>query len=399
VGKDQSLPDAFAGSPYSYTLSTLNGAGPAVFAADTFNPLPPGLILSSNGLISGIPTVAGFFSLNFTINDGTDTVFTGIGLNIGAVQITNPGMLPNATVGSAYSVTLTGTGGALPYTFSAFLPAGLSLDASTGVISGTVAAGSASGRFNFYANLTDGNGASYSKAMAIDTLNPPVTTGYLTPYGGLWDDCTIGLGCSRGASLFAGGTAPFTWTVTGLPPGMATRTGSGVTASYIWPGDLELWGTPTVVGLYSVSLTVTDANLLSTTQIFPLRVSALIVDGADFLPSGTRGTPYSKTLRLLGGAGPYSVTLLPTSTMPAGLSLSGLVVGGTPTENGFNFSAMLSFSDSAGNSLRVQNSFAIDPTVVNINNAGSLGAFQLNAPFSCVPSMFDNLGVEVPFTT
>ncbi|MCC6572437.1 MAG: putative Ig domain-containing protein [Planctomycetes bacterium] len=51
--------------------------------------------------------------------------------------ITNPS-LPQGTIGFAYNVQMHGAGGVLPYTWSAVgLPAGLSIDADTGVVSGT----------------------------------------------------------------------------------------------------------------------------------------------------------------------------------------------------------------------------------------------------------------------
>ena len=58
----------------------------------------------------------------------------------GALTPLWPDPLPNGTVGTAYSYTLTAVGGKPPYTFliaSGSLPAGLSLNSSTGVISGT----------------------------------------------------------------------------------------------------------------------------------------------------------------------------------------------------------------------------------------------------------------------
>ena len=68
------------------------------------------------------------------------------------------------------------------------------------------------------------------------------------------------MGCTRAIGVGGGGTAPFTWKASGLPPGMSFRTGSGATLAYVSPGDLELWGTSTAVGTYHVTVDVTDAN-------------------------------------------------------------------------------------------------------------------------------------------
>jgi hypothetical protein len=72
---------------------------------------------------------------------GKDLTIIGQGTGrIGALPsiIVTPATLPMGTVGQAYSATLVASGGAGPYTWSASgLPAGLSIGASTGVISGT----------------------------------------------------------------------------------------------------------------------------------------------------------------------------------------------------------------------------------------------------------------------
>ena len=373
-----SLPDAFVGSAYSYTLTPLNNAG-----AVTFTPtggVPAGMTLNGSGLLSGTPSTAGAYNITFSINDTVDTIFGSVGLKVSAVQITTPGLLPNATFGNSYSVPITASGGAAPYTFSSGgLPQGLSLNSSTGLLSGTVTGGQ--GRRTIPFTVMDSNNISYTKNMAIDILHPTVTAGYLQPYGN-FDGCSIGISCSRGVSVWNGGTEPFNFAVTGLPPGMDFRTGSGTTSPYISAGDLELWGTPTAVGTYNVQITVTDANGITTTQMFPLKVSVLFVDGADYLPAGTRGTAYSKTLRVLGGTAPYSVTQLPGSILPSGLSLAGMLVSGTPTENGF-FNGELEFSDSSSNSLQITSYFNINPTSnVNINNGPNLGTIVLNTFYS-----------------
>lgn len=392
------LPDAFVGSAYSYTITPLNNAG-----AVTFTPtggVPAGMTLSGTGVLSGTPSTAGSYSITFSLNDTADTIYGRVGLKVSAVQITTPGLLPNVTVGNSYSVSIAASGGTPPYTFSSGgLPQGLSLNSSTGLLSGTVIGGQ--GRRTIPFTVTDNNNVSYTKNMALDILHPTVTAGYLQPYGN-FDDCTIGISCSRGVSIWNGGTEPFNFAVTGLPPGMSFRTGSGITSPSIWAGDLELWGTPTAIGTYNVQITVTDVNGVSTIETFPLKVSVLFMDGADYLPAGTRGVAYSKTLRVLGGTGPYSVILLPASNMPAGLSLTGMVVSGTPGENGF-FNGELGFSDSASNSLQITSYFSINPTSnVNINNGPNLGTITVNSSYTnqlsacCVATVWNQIGGALP---
>jgi hypothetical protein len=82
--------------------------------------------------------------------------------------------LPGATVGTPYAATLTGAGGAPPYTWaiaSGTPPAGLSLDASTGTISGTP---TTSGTATFTVSLTDSSAPAQvlSRSLSI-AVSPP----------------------------------------------------------------------------------------------------------------------------------------------------------------------------------------------------------------------------------
>jgi len=83
--------------------------------------------------------------------------------------------LPNANIGSAYSKTLTATGGVTPYSnwqvSSGSLPPGLSLAASTGVISGTP---TALGTSSFSVTVADGTGTVTAPvALSLTVVNPP----------------------------------------------------------------------------------------------------------------------------------------------------------------------------------------------------------------------------------
>ncbi|TAE45501.1 MAG: BspA family leucine-rich repeat surface protein, partial [Cytophagales bacterium] len=80
------------------------------------------------------------------------------------------GILPNAIVGTPYSQTITVSGGTAPYTYTqgGALPTGLSLNNTTGVISGTPIT---SGSFNFDITATDANGCTgtrnYSSVLIV----------------------------------------------------------------------------------------------------------------------------------------------------------------------------------------------------------------------------------------
>jgi PKD repeat protein len=127
--------------------------------------LPAGLsINSSSGLISGTPTTAGTSSVTVTVTDGTGASGTAsFSWTINAVQnvvtVTNPGA-QTGTVGTAASLQIHATDSASKQTltYSATgLPAGLSINSSSGLISGTPTAAASS---NVTVKATDGTGAS-----------------------------------------------------------------------------------------------------------------------------------------------------------------------------------------------------------------------------------------------
>jgi hypothetical protein len=91
-------------------------------------------------------------------------------LKTGATPSITTSSLPAGTVSSAYSQTLAATGGASPYTWSissGSLPAGLSLAAATGVISGTP---TAAGTATVTVKVTDSasNTATASLSITVD---------------------------------------------------------------------------------------------------------------------------------------------------------------------------------------------------------------------------------------
>src|ERR1019366_2869170 len=89
----------------------------------------------------GTPTTAGAYSFTVRASEANSVTATQAysGTIAAAIAITTA-TLPTPLVGTAYSQTVTTSGGTAPITFSisaGSLPAGLSLNTSAGVISGT----------------------------------------------------------------------------------------------------------------------------------------------------------------------------------------------------------------------------------------------------------------------
>jgi len=153
------LPQGQVGISYNATL-TATGTPP--YSWGTPIGLPPGLSFTpagNTGTISGIPTAAGTFPFSITVTDGTpgSTVFTNpiIVTQTPITFLTTT--LPDATEDSSYSEEVEVTGGTSPYTWtivSGSLPSGLTLRASTGVISGTPDEDTA-GTHSFIVKVTD----------------------------------------------------------------------------------------------------------------------------------------------------------------------------------------------------------------------------------------------------
>ena len=165
-----SLPSAQVGVPYSQTLQASGGTTPYSWSISAGS-LPAGLTLTSAGVISGSPTAAG--TANFTVavtdaNSSSDTQALSLTVAAAPLVITTTS-LADGQVGIAYSQTLQASGGTPPYTWSisaGSLPPGLTLNASTGVISGTP---TSSGTFSFTVKVTDSEKPvqSATKALSI----------------------------------------------------------------------------------------------------------------------------------------------------------------------------------------------------------------------------------------
>jgi hypothetical protein len=320
------LGNATAGTVYTTTLSQTGGVGAATFAV-TAGALPAGLTLSSAGVLSGTPTVVGTF--NFTVTATDANLCTGsraYSLVVDCPVITvNPATLPGATVGTAYSQSVSSAGGIGASTFAVTagaLPTGLLLNGTSGAITGTP---TAAGTYDFTITATDVNGCTGSRAYTVVATCPPITLSPATLPGG-----TTGIAYSQILSG-AGATAPYTFAVTGgaLPAGLALNGTTG-----------EIAGIPTAAGTYNFTVTATDANGCTGTQAYTVGiVCPTITVTPGTIPGGTVGTAYAQTVVGAGGGGTY-LYVVTGGALPDGLTLNGAsgAITGTPTVAGlFDF--------------------------------------------------------------
>lgn len=314
------LPNGAVGSVYSQTFSASGGTGSFSFTV-TGGALPTGLTLnSSTGVLSGTPATAGTFNFSVTATDsGQNSATLSYALTIlNAISLT-PASLMNGTIGANYSQAIAAAGGTGSFTFAVTggsLPAGLSLDANSGVLSGTPTSAGAS-TFTVTATDTAQNSASRSYTVTVlsaVTLSPPVL-----PNG------TVGAPYSQTFSA-SGGTGSFTFSISSgtLPPGLNLNAGTGV-----------LSGTPSAIGTSTFTVTATDSTQNSASRSYSVSVFAAITLSPAALPNGTVGSAYSQTVSAAGGTGSFTFAVT-VGALPAGLTLntgSGLI-SGTPTTAG-----------------------------------------------------------------
>ncbi|WP_369834708.1 autotransporter domain-containing protein [Cronobacter dublinensis] len=292
------LPSATTGSAWSQTLSATGGSAPYTWTA---HGLPAGISLNpATGALSGTPTTAGSFTFSVTAKEaGNVSATASYTLVVGAVTpgvtlTVTPasGALPPATTGSAWSQTLSATGGSAPYTWTAHgLPAGISLNAATGALSGTP---TSAGSFTFSVTVKEaGNvSATTSYTLVVGAVTPGVTLA-VAPAAGALPAATTGSAWSQTFAV-SGGTAPYRWQLSGALP-------AGLTFS-----DGSLKGTPTTAGSSAFTLTATDANGVAVQAAYTLQIKAAAAQAADQSASLSAGRVTRVSLTRGASGGPFT---------------------------------------------------------------------------------------------
>ena len=165
-----SLANGSVGAGYSATLAATGGTPPYAWSV-IFGSLPAGLSLASTGQITGTPTTPGTASFTMQVTDSQGMPATAsraltLLVNPAALSVVTAS-LPNGAVGSGYSAPLGATGGVAPYSWSVSagsLPAGLSLNGGSGVISGTPTSATPA---SFIVRVTDSQGVAATASRSL----------------------------------------------------------------------------------------------------------------------------------------------------------------------------------------------------------------------------------------
>ena len=330
--------------------------------------LPAGLSISSAGLITGTLLTsaarANPYAVTVTASNGTQSASTTFNWSVQTLQITGPGD-QSVKEGGAVSIQVQayGTAGAILTYAASALPPGLSINPSTGLISGTLASGSARPQ-PYLSTVVVSSGNGYQSGTLQWTVSKVTLTNPGSQIGAEGSSVSLALQATPSDG------SPLTYGASGLPAGLSISSTTGIIA-----------GTPTVSGTFNVTATASDGGTTAS-QSFSWALSNGLVSvtnpGTQNVAEGAAVSLQVAATDPQGYALTYSVVGL-----PPGLSISasaGLISGTIPYSavavGGGSFTAVVQAADSFGQSVSFVWNVSYTDTVPTITNPGNQSTAQ-----------------------
>ncbi len=237
---------------------TANGAPSPTF---TTSGLPTGVSLDANGLLHGTPAAGtgGVYNITITAaNTIAPNAMQSFTLTVNEAPSITSANSTTFTVGTAGTFTVTKTGFPTPtLSKTGAIPSGVMFDNSSGVLSGTPAAGTG-GSYPITFTASNGIGSDAMQSFTLTVNQPPAITSA--------DNATFTVGTFGTFSATATGFPVPTFSETGALPGGVTLSSAGV-----------LSGTPNADtdGSYPFTLKASNGVGTDATQAFTLTVNAV----------------------------------------------------------------------------------------------------------------------------
>jgi len=306
-------------------------------------------------------------SIVVTAQDGTTRAYT---LSVTRAE-TPPVSSDSADTVAANStnnvIPLSLSGGAAATVAIVTAPAHGSAQVSGTAVSYTPAAGYF-GADSFIWRASNSGGSSADATVSL-TISPPTLA--VTPAAGALTSATVGSTWSQSLTA-TGGTSPYVWSGTALPPGVALENSTGT-----------LSGIPSSAGSYNFQVTVTDANGATGSASYMLAVSAASPVASDSTATvAANSSSNSIPLSLSGGAASsVNIVSLP---IHGSLAVSGAAISYTPAtgysgSDGFSYTA----SNGSGTSASARVSLTVTPVLLTLSpGSGALPVATVGSSWS-----------------
>ena len=372
------------GVAFSYQITATNN--PTSFNATG---LPAGLTVNTaTGLISGTPAMGTDAGSPYTVTiSATNSGGTGSATLTLTIKpppppvITSP-LTATGQVGVAFSYQITATNNPTSYNATG-LPAGLTVNTATGLISGTPATGTDVGSpYGVTISATNSGGTGSATLTLTIKPAPPVITSSLTAAG------QVGVAFSYQITAT---NNPTSFGATGLPAGLTINTSTGLIS-----------GTPTTAGTYTVTISATNAGGTgSATLVLTIKPAKPVITSS-LTATGTVGVAFSYQITATNNPTSFNATGL-----PSGLTVNTAtgLISGTPaagTDAGSPYSVTISATNSGGTGSATLK-LTIKPGVPVITSAstasGTIGvAFSYQITATNNPTSFGASGLPPGLT-
>ena len=306
--------------------------------------LPAGLSINPNtGAITGTPTVVGTFSFTVKVVDASGLIATkasSLTVYVGPTITTSPTTYRTyTTTALTINNTVNAGDGAIKPTdgwFATGLPAGLSINTNTGVISGTA---TTDGTYQIVVKVTDVNALSDEETLTLTVTTKPIITTASFPSG------VLNVLLNPIAQTKTPGTAaiPATgaWSISAgvLPAGLSLNPDTGA-----------ITGTSTESGVFTFTVRLVDSAGEVATKVETLTINAgptITTNPLSYKIYKDVSTSVSNTLTI--GTGSIANAGWTATGLPAGLSINAATgaITGTPTTTG-SYTATIRATDVNG---------------------------------------------------